>query len=216
MGNATKAKKLEATKKDTDASSTKEAIQPKKLYVKNVQTGIVYHLLMHSKQPNTCFLRTGNHHEKFLLSTIQNGLVSGKWADPNEHEIKAFEKKDLAYFQELTYKLINRVLYAQLLLEIDDDLKKDFMDDNYMRGIIERSEKQCTRLITENMAKMYGANKEALFTFLNTIERVTKKLSTRLPHEFLFFEKAIDKCIENPEAFMPDNVEMVKLDDVKN
>ena len=210
MGNATKVQKLEGTKENTDASNIKPVV--KRVYVKNAETGYLYELLVHKKDPNYCFLRSGNRHEKFKITTINQGLVSGKWVDPNQHEIKTFEQKEEQYAFELRCRLVNRVLYCQILLEIDDELKKDFHQDAYLRGILDKSEKQLTRVINENMTRMYSANKDVLFTFLESIQRVGKKLSSRLPHEFMFFEKAIDMCIENPEAFMPDNVEMVKLD----
>ncbi len=214
MGKKSKDRSTANTSESTNDSNIKPVV--KRVFIKNAETGYLYELLTHKKDPNFCFLRSGNSYQKFKTATINQGIVFGNWIDPNEHEIRSFIKKEDQYMLELRCKLVNRVLFAQLLLEIDDELKKDFHDDKYFRGILERSEKQCTRIINENMTKMYGANAEVLFTFLESIQRVGKKLSSRLPHEFMYFEKAIDMCIENPEAFTPDAVEIMKLDTKKD
>jgi hypothetical protein len=200
------------TKTKSGDSSTKIEESPKQQYVKNVSTGFIYHAVADIKNEKNILLRKGNSFTKFLLSDIKNGLVTGVWKEPNEHEIRAFVKQDNEYFQQLNYKLVMRVLLTQIMLELDDDLKQDFMDDKYIHGLLERSEKQFTRLIKENFGRMYAIDKEILLTFLNSVERVAKKLSSRVPHEFLFFEKAIDACIENPEQFTPDSIEFTKVD----
>lgn len=199
------------TKIESKDLSTKVQEQSKQQYIKNVASGIIYHVVADLKNNKNVLLRKGNTFTKLLFLEIKTGIVNGRWKEPNEHEIKAFVKADNEYFQALNYKLVQRILLTQILLELGDDLRQDFMDDKYIHGLLEKCEKQFTRLIKENNARMYAIDKEMLLTLFNSVERVAKKLALRAPHEFMFFEKAIDMCIENPEQFTPENIEFVKL-----
>ncbi len=90
------------TKTKSSDSSTKIEEAPKQ-YIKNVASGFIYQIGKDAKNKNIALLRKGNLYTKFLISDIKNGIVSGVWKEPNEHEIKAFVKQDNEYFQALNY-----------------------------------------------------------------------------------------------------------------
>lgn len=183
------------------------------VFIKNVATGYVYQMVHHLKDKEACLLRTGNKFEKFKLIDIRNGLVSGKWTEPNVHEVRKFIKEDNIFFEALNLKMVNRVLFSEVLIEIDGQLEKDFLGDKYMVSILEKSQKQLARVMKDSFEKMYNADKTIFFNFLNTVERIGKKISKLKPHELIAMENAIDQCIENPERFIPERIMLTKVNE---
>lgn len=202
------------TSTKTNDSNTETVAKPvTDQYIKNVSSGFIYHVLPVEKDKSSVYLRTKNSYTKFKFLDIKQGIVKGIWSDPNEHEIRDFQERDKLYFQEFTFKLIKRIMYTQLLLELDDDLKEDFSDDKYMQNILEKSEKQFIRVVKETYPRMYAIDKNTLNTFMRSMEEFISKISKVLPHEFLFMNVAIDRYLENPELFTPENVEIVKVNE---
>lgn len=183
----------------------------KEFFIKNVESGYVYQVVPHLKEPDACLLRTGNKFVKFKLLDIKNGLVNGKWTDPNIHEIKKFKEKDQMYLESLNLIFLNRIIHSEILIEIDNALKEHFLDDKYMVSCLEKTEKQITRVMKDNFYKAYSADKDIFFHVLNTAERVGKKLAKIKPHEFIYLEKYLDKFIEDPSKFAIESIEITKV-----
>lgn len=182
-------------------------------YIKNVASGLIYHIVPDAKLKGVVSLRSKNIYTKYNLIDLKNAIVKGKFTEPNEHEVRKWIDKDRKYYEELTYRLIKRTMYTQLLIELDDELKIDFEDNKYIRGILEKSEKQFVRLIQETYLKMYNVDKNFLITFMGNIEKFITRLSGVMPHDFIFLNVALDKYFENPELFVPETIELTKIDE---
>ncbi len=181
-------------------------------YIKHVETGAIFHVLQDTKKERNVFLRSKNSYKGLDKIKLQQGIVDGKWSTPNEHELRKHIELENAYYQELTYRLLKRVMFTQLLLELDNELMKDYSDDKYMHGLLTRCEKQFERLVKEEYPKLYAINKEMMMNFLNCIDEVVGKMAKLQVHEFVIVNKLIDDFLADPEAHTPETIELDKID----
>lgn len=130
-------------------------------------TSFIYEVMTEKNDLGKLLLRKGNMYLKFDRKTIQQGLVDGKYRRPNEHELKKHLIKEQEYFQELTSKLVHRIILAQALIECNDDLRDDYADDKYISNILEKSTKQLERLATAAYNNMFKTDPKILTYFLD-------------------------------------------------
>ena len=207
-----KKSKIEST--NEKSLSTKDAVSIEEQlsqYVKH-SNGAIFRVLAHEKKIGKVLLYSKNKHEEYDFLKLRNGLVDGSWKTINEHELRKHIKSEEEYQQQLSFKLVKRILFTQLLMEVDDELTNDFENDKYIRGILEKSEKQFIRLISEQYNKFYQIDKQAVHNFLKHIEGVISKVAKVNIESFYDLDKHIEKFILNPEAYKSEVVEFEKID----
>lgn len=180
-------------------------------YVKH-PNGAIFHVLQHGKKNGKVLLHSKNSYKEFDYMTIKNGLVNGSWLPINQHELKKHLKSEELYRELLTKKLVKRILFSQLLMELDDSLKEDFEDDKYVRGILERSEKQFERLVMEQYDKFYKIDKQMVLNFLKHIETFANKAINLGVEDFYQVNEMLDLYLSNPEKYHSDVVLLEKID----
>jgi hypothetical protein len=200
--------KMNIREKTNDSSTNKEL----RIYVKD-KTGTIYLLYAAGKKKGTVILKNQNIKREVGVLTIDQGLVDGNYTYPNEHELRKFIALENAYVENITHKLIKRVMLGQLIIELDDELRVDFKDDKYIRNQIEKTEKIFLRIIDDKYQAMYGANKEVLQTLLNKMEGTVTKIAKFRPDDFYELDEWLEKFLENPEAYRKEDVELVKIDE---
>lgn len=197
-----------STKESTNALSIEEQL---KEYVKH-PNGAIFRVLAHQKKVGKVYLQSKNSYREFDFIAIKNGLVDGKWLPINQHELKKHLKSEELYREQLTKKLVKRILFTQLLMELDDSLKEDYENDNYVRGILERSEKLFDRLVTEQYAKFYSIDKQIVLNFLKHIETFVDKSVNLGVEDFYQVNEMLDLYLSNPEKYRSDVVMLEKID----
>lgn len=208
MGTKTKATTKSSTKESINALGIEEQL---KEYVKH-PNGAIFRVLAHPRKLGKVYLQSKNSYKEFDFLAIKNGLVIGDWLAINQHELKKHLKSEELYREQLTRKLIKRVLFTQLLMELDDSLKEDYENDNYVRGILERSEKLFSRLITEQYAKFYSIDKQMVLNFLKHIETFVDKAINLGVEDFYQVNEMLDLYLSNPEKYRSDVVMLEKID----
>lgn len=208
MGTKTKVTTESSTKESTNALSIEEQLRQ---YVKH-PNGAIFRVLAHPRKVGKVYLQSKNNYKEFDFLAIKNGLVSGDWLAINQHELKNHLKSEELYREQLTRKLIKRILFTQLLMELDDSLKEDYENDNYVRGILERSEKVFERLVTEQYAKFYSIDKQMVLNFLKHIETFVGKAINLGIEDFYQVNDMLDLYFSNPEKYRSDVVMLEKID----
>ena len=208
MGTKTKVTTESSTKESTNALSIEEQLRE---YVKH-PNGAIFRVLVHPRKLGKVYLQSKNNYKEFDYLAIKNGLVAGDWLAINQHELKKHLKSEELYREQLTRKLIKRVLFTQLLMELDDSLKEDYENDNYIRGILERSEKLFERLVTEQYAKFYSIDKQMVLNFLKHIETFISKAINLGVEDFYQVNDMLDLYLSNPEKYRSDVVMLEKID----
>lgn len=208
MGTKTKATTESNTKESTNALSIEEQLRE---YVKH-PNGAIFRILAHPRKLGKVYLQSKNSYKEFDFLAIKNGLVAGDWLAINQHELKKHLKSEELYREQLTRKLIKRVLFTQLLMELDDSLKEDYENDNYVRGILERYEKVFERLVTEQYAKFYSIDKQMVLNFLKHIETFVEKAINLGIEDFYQVNEMLDLYLSNPEKYHSDVVMLEKID----
>lgn len=164
-------------------------------YVK-ADDGLVYHALQSKKKESICYLRRKNKYIKIGLKTIKQNLVDRKFKEINEHELKNFHKEDNAWAEVFVQKLIKRTVLAQLLIELDDELREDFEDDNRMRAVLAKSTKEVERVANKFYDRMYSAEERISQSVMNSIDSLTTKIGKMTVAELTILET---KIIETDE-----------------
>lgn len=194
-------------------SSTNTSIQEQlKHYIKHVETGAIFQMRSYEKDEKKLYLRAKNSYQVFTQQHIKQGIVNGVWREPNEHELRKHIEEENKYFEEYSYRLIKRVIYTQLLLELDSDLMQDHADDKDMRKLLERCETRFERLVKDHFARLYHTDKDYLTNFMNGIDNVVSKMAKVGVHEFLIIDRMMDDYLADPAKYTPDHIEMVKID----
>lgn len=198
--------------KSENSSTSVPLSELKKQYIKHVQTGAIFQTRKHDKDDKKLYLRCKNSFSVFTIQQITQGIVNGVWVEPNEHELRKHIAEENKYFEEYSYRLIKRVIYTQLLLEVDSDLIQDHSDDKDMRKLLERCETRFERLIKEHFTRLYHTDKDYLTNFMNGIDSVVTKMAKVGVHEFLIIDKMMDEYLADPAKHTPEVIEMVKID----
>lgn len=197
----------------SENSSTSVPTQEQlKHYIKHVKTGAIFQMRSYEKDDKKLYLRSRNSYQVFAQQHIKQGIVSGIWKEPNEHELRKHIEEENKYFEEYSYRLIKRVIYTQLLLEVDSDLMQDHADDKDMRKLLERCETRFDRLVKDHFTRLYHTDKDYLTNFMNGIDSVVSKMAKAGVHEFLIIDKMMDEYLADPAKYTPDVIEMVKID----
>ena len=194
-----------STNTNSNVSNTRDYAEMAKSYIKH-SNGSLFQVLTSKDNPGKVRLRTRNKYEEFSETSIKQGIVDGRWTYPNEHEVKKHIEAEEKYLTELTHRLVKRVLMTQLLMELDDDLKKDYADDKYMRSILDRSEKAFFRLTEGAYGKMYNIDKTMLQNFMKHIDTFTSKCAKVPLHEFYHLNDMMEKYLANPEAYQAEKI----------
>lgn len=181
-------------------------------HVKNKE-GKIFQVLMHSKNPNLCFLRRGNKYIKKEKKSIRQGLVNGEWRQINEHELKSFLDEDGKKLEGLSLKLVKRIILAQTLIEWDDELILEHSNDNYFRNQLAKSNKECERIASKYYDIIYKADSNTSQNLMNAIDRVTTKLSTLNVDDYPFFENLLDDYLNNKEEYKNQKVYFRKIEE---
>lgn len=180
-------------------------------YIKH-KNGAIFQVLENERVPGQVFLRAKNTYTKKPLLELRQGLVNGTWFPINEHEWKRWVKKDNEYIEQLTHKKVKRIILAQLLLELDEELVKDNADDKRFRAVLERSNKETERIASKMYDKLYEANKETLQNLANFIDELTTKMGKFKVEEFPYILNMVDKYLEDPEKCQKENLYFTKVD----
>jgi hypothetical protein len=180
-------------------------------YCKNAD-GVIFHITKNEKNADFCFLRHKNNRQRYSMKVIDQGIVNKSWFYVNEHELRKHLKMEEDYFNVLSEKLLRRILMTQLLLELDDDLTKDYAGDKYMQNILLRSEKEFKRLLNDNYDKVFRMNQEVIQNMFKNIEGLVGKMAKLKLDDFYHVNQMFDLFIQDPEKFKADHVVMEKLD----
>lgn len=175
------------------------------------ETGFIYEIIQDKKNKGTLFLRKGNAYQKFDRKVIAQRLVDGKYSRPNEHQLKQHIAKEQKYFQELTEKLVHRIVLGQALIECNDDLIEDYADDKYIKNTIEKSNKQLSRLVEDVYARMYNTEPKMLVYCLEELQKTAKIIGKTKPHHFVGINTLLDEFVKNPEKYIPEVVHIKSL-----
>lgn len=187
------------------------------MYIKHVPTGAIFQTLQDTKNEDKLFLRSKNSHKSFTHQQIQQGVVDGRWTTPNEHELRKHIREENDHMEKYTHRLVKRIIYTQLMMELDSELIEDHADDKNIRSLLERSEKHFERLVKENFNRLYNVDKEYLTNFMNGINNVVSNMAKIDVHQFLAVDKLLSDFIANPDEFTPETIELIKIDgDISN
>ena len=178
-------------------------------YVKT-DKGTIYHVIKHKKNERLCYLRRRNTFIEYKISDVKQRLVTGGWSSINEHEWKKFVEKDNAYIEALSQRLIKRIIIAQLLLEVNDELIEDNEDNKYLKNKLEKSNKECERIVRKNYDTLYYTDENMVQNVLNKIESLTEKLSKMNIVEIMDVEDIVSRYLEDPEKYRSETIEMEK------
>lgn len=179
-------------------------------YIKT-RKGNIYQVLGNPKSPKTAILRSGRTQIKTTTLDIRQGLVDGRYQSINEHEWRKWVKEDNEYIDELTKKLLRRIILTQLLIELDDELIEDYQDDKYFRGLLERTNKASERIAVKQYNNLYKTNKQVLVNMMNYIDNLTKSCSKLDLEDYPYVVGLVDKYIANPNEYRKATVELVEI-----
>jgi hypothetical protein len=174
-------------------------------YIKH-KNGLMFQIMQHYKIRGKCYLRRGNKYTLKDLTEIKQGIQSGTWNQPNEHEIKNFIKEDNKKTLLITQKIVNRTLHAQALLEIDDSLKEDLEDDNRMVAVLNRSNKEIERIADKMYDRIYDKDDTVSQNLLDVVSRIGKIIGGIDVIDMPFLENHLDRFLENIEEHRKETV----------
>lgn len=179
-------------------------------YIKH-KDGAIFQVLEKKDDPNTVFLRTKNKYIKKKLIDLRQGIVDGTWMEVNEHEWKKWVAKDNTHMEELSQKLVKRIVLAQLLLELDEELKQDYEEKKYFRGLLEKSNKEAERITCEQFDKLYSVDKDILQNIMSKVDDITTVLAKAKITDYVQIEVLLKKYFADPEKYQTDKIELTKV-----
>ena len=179
-------------------------------YVKTSK-GKIYHIVKHNRSVYKCYLRSGNSYTEAGLADIKQKIVNREWSAINEHEWKKWVKTDNEIIKKISNKLVKRVIMAQILLEINDDLIDDHQDNKYLKSVINKSNKECERIVKKNYDMMYDQDETLVQNLLNKIENLTKNLSELTVGQLVDVDALLRGYIKNPDKYQSEAIEMKEI-----
>lgn len=171
-----------------------------KAYIKN-KNGAIFNVLKHSKKKHIALLRSKNNYYEKPILELKQGLVDGTWSAINMHEYRKWVEEDNLFIEGLTRKMLKRIILAQLLIELDDELIELNEGNKYFRNILEKSNKQSERIVNEQYDRLYHYNKDMLINFANSIDKFTENAASIGIEQFPEFNKVFEIYKKNPEQF---------------
>ena len=180
-------------------------------FVKN-KNGTIYQVIPHKTKKGIVLLRINNAYIEKPFVKVKQEIVDGKWSAINEHEYRDWIRKDHEYMVDLSERLVKRVMFSQLLLELDDSFEKDFQDNKHFKNVLERSKKQCERLITSQYDRLYDTDKTYVTNFMNSIDGFITTCSKLGIDDFIHLNETIADYVKNPEKYQAETVELTQLD----
>lgn len=181
------------------------------LYIKN-KNGAIFQMIPSETNKDYVFLRSKNSSYKKKKVELRQGLVNGDWLYVNEGELKSWIENDNAYVDVLLRKLIKRSILAQLITELDDELIKDFENDNRMVSVLTRSNKETERVASKMYDRMYMVDKSTLQNLSNQVDDMTTTMSSIDIIDMPYLKLAVEDFIENIEEHRKKPIEFVKID----
>lgn len=180
-------------------------------YIKH-KNGAIFQILEDGKSINHVFLRSKNRYTRKSKRELKQGVVDGRWFNINEHEWRKWVKQDNAYIELLTQKLLKRVIYAQLLIELDDELVNDFEDMPQFRKLLERTNKESERIAAKQYDRLYSVDKKILQNLMTEIDNFTSKVSKVDLQDLFFINKAFEEFFSDPKKYRSENVELTDIE----
>ncbi|MBS3914830.1 MAG: hypothetical protein KG003_10035 [Bacteroidetes bacterium] len=182
-----------------------------KEYVKH-PNGAIFHVLAHPRKAGKVYLHAKNRYQEYDYAKLRTGLVKGDWHSINIHELKKHLNSEEKFNTKLAQLLVKRTILCQIMLELDDELKEYYADDNYLKGILQRSEKVFERIAKEEYTKLYNVNKEVLNTFFDSLNSFVGKASKLGVYDFVHADSMLELYLSNPEKYQADFVEIEKVE----
>lgn len=176
-----------------------------KEYVKH-PNGAIFHVLAHPRKVGKVYLHAKNRYQEYDYAKLKTGLVKGDWHSINIHELKKHLNSEEEFNTKLAHLLVKRTILCQIMLELDDELKEFYADDNYLRGILQRSEKVFERIAKDEYTKLYNVNKDVLNTFLNSLNSFATQASKLGVYDFVHANSMLELYLSNPEKYQSDTV----------
>lgn len=196
----------------------KQSEQPKismqdilKNYIQD-DKGNIFHIVQYEKDPKFCFLRTGNTYVKVNITNIRQSIVNGDYKEINEHQWKDWVKKDNAYIEAMSQRIIKRGILCGLIYDLDEDLKKDNEGQNTLINHLERSQKACDRVANKHLDTLFGIDQNVFQNISKAIDETTTKMSKLQMHEYLFVNNMVDDILQNTDKYLNLPVEIEKFD----
>jgi len=176
--------------------------------------GAIFQVLKKKNDHTKVVLRKKNKHYDHLLSDIKSEIAKkdGDWRLPDKDKFIKFKQEDDVFVEMLTQKMIKRVILAQILLEVDEDLKTHNEHDRYLNNILDKSIKQCERISVKYYDRLYDIDGEMLQNMVNIKDRIAEKISKIEVGDWPHFEKHADEFFKSPESFRSDVIELDKID----
>lgn len=176
------------------------------------KSGTIYQVIPHNTKKGVVLLRNKNKYIEKTLVELKQEIVNRNWFSINEHEYRKWAEEDNKHMMLLSHKLVKRILLTQLLIELDDELESDFNNDKYMRNVIEKSKKQCERLVVAQYNKIYETDKTYVTNFMNSIDDFATTCAQFKIEDFLHINTLIRRYNENPEQYQDKMIAFTKLD----
>lgn len=173
-------------------------------------SGFIFQILP-NKVPGKLFLRSKNNYHKDTVQGVRKKLDSG-WSHPTKPEVEEWLKKDDAYIEAFTRKLVKRIILAQVLIEQNDELIADNVDSKHLVNQLRKSNKELERIVGKHFDNIYGADKTITTNLSNSIDKVAKQLSELQVQHFIIVEDFLTDLKNNPEKFEKKSYELTKIE----
>jgi hypothetical protein len=99
-------------------------------------------------------------------------------------------------------KVLKAVIYNQLCLEANDDLRDTLDHDNYLDNLLIKANKGLERKTKQSLAGVYGADPQMLSNIFKTIDKFVGLLADKLPHEFFYLNSIVEEYDADPKKFI--------------
>jgi hypothetical protein len=137
--------------------------------------------------------------------------VNGTWRYPNEFQLKRFIAEDNRILQDISQKILKRLLLTQMVIEVDDELLPHFEDDKVGRKHIEKSQNYFDIKNKQLFQRIYGEDEELVQNIMKAIDHFLESVSKKLPNDLYRAADLILKADQDP-AIYGDTIEMTKIE----
>lgn len=174
-------------------------------------SGFIFQILP-TKAPGRILLRSKNDYHKETVEGAQKKLKSG-WSHPTKEEVEEWIKKDDAYIESFTRKLVKRIILAQVLIEQNDELIADNVNDKYLVNQLKKSNKELERVVGKHYDNIYNADKTVTQNIANAVDNITKQLAGLQSQHYIIVENFLTDLKNNPEKFEKKSYELTKIEE---
>ena len=126
---------------------------------------------------------------------------------------ESFLKKELNQ-DELNHlaKVLTAVVYHQLNMEANDDLKGSLDHENYLNNTLEKANKALLRKASANLKSLYAAQPEMLVNLQNVIDKYVKRIAKYAMHEHFFLDVVFSHYENNPSELIGKRVQIESVE----